>query len=165
MNVQGSRRALLILMAVCAMSVLTVGAASAESTWVDELANSLTFYQTSYPGSNWEPYVEKVARIRNGIDRGDQQIVMVEMDEFIRMLRTQAHGINDVAANELSHVVVTVSSADSQPSASAIELETVNELLISVPQHTINTPYQEGPPCRPGGCDYWLDDVFDAGAQ
>lgn len=44
MNVNGSQRALLILIAACAVSVLTVGVALAESTWSDELANSLAFY-------------------------------------------------------------------------------------------------------------------------
>jgi hypothetical protein len=61
--------------------------------------------------------------------------------------------VQTIMPNETPHQVTT------------IELGTENERPMSVPQHTIQTPYQGGPPCKPGGCDYWADDVFDAGAQ
>ena len=165
MNLKGRHMPFVVWVVACAVCLLTVGVALAESTWVDELANSLTFYKTSYPTANWDPYMEKVARIRDGLKRDDQQIVRIETDRFIKMLRTRAYGINDVAADELYNFAVTLMPADEQSSVSTLDLETVHERPMSVPDNVIQTPYQGGPPCKPGGCDYWLDDVFDAGAQ
>ncbi|MGH7232128.1 MAG: hypothetical protein ACREJU_12330 [Nitrospiraceae bacterium] len=81
----------------CAVCLLTAGLALAESNWIDELTNSLTFYQTNYPTSNWEPYIDKVARVRDGNNRGDQHIVDAEMNQFLKMLRTRAYGYSSSA--------------------------------------------------------------------
>jgi hypothetical protein len=153
-----------VLLSVSA-ALLMIGPAQADTPWPDELANSLSFYKDSYPGGDWGPYFDKLARIKDGVRRDDGQIVKVEMDQFIKMLRSRAHGISDVAADELTNYVQTIMPNETPHQVTTIELGTENERPMSVPQHTIQTPYQGGPPCKPGGCDYWADDVFDAGAQ
>ena len=152
-------------MMMCMVFMFTAGVALADGGWVDELMNSLTFYQTNYPESDWGPYIDKIVRIQEGRDQGDQQMVSVEMNGFLRMLRTRAHGIDDVAADELYNFAVTLASNEQSRTATASELGIGSERPMSVPESMIQTPYQGGPPCQPGGCDYWLDDVFDAGAQ
>ncbi len=80
----------------------------AEGTWVDEIANSLTFYKASYPNSNWDPYQQKLGLVREAMTRGDQRTVQAEMSKWFRMLRNRDHGINDVAADELYNFAVMV---------------------------------------------------------
>jgi len=85
-----------------AMCLLMVGVVLAsQCTWCDEMANSLTFYKASYPTSNFDPYQEKIAILQEVFGRGDQRLVKGEIAELFKMLRTRAHGINDVAADEL----------------------------------------------------------------
>ena len=40
--------------------VFAAAAFAQQSAWVDEINNSLNFYKTSYPGSNWEPYSQRL---------------------------------------------------------------------------------------------------------
>jgi hypothetical protein len=96
------------LFAVCTLSLLTVGVALSEGTWVDEITNSMAFYKTNYPTSNWEPYQQKLTLVRDAVGRGDQRTVKVEMSKFFRMLQRRDHGINDVAADELYNFSVMV---------------------------------------------------------
>ena len=141
------------------------GSALAAGTWADEIVTATTFYKTSYPAGNWEPYFEKLTKVREGIGRGDEQIVKVEMDQFMKMLAGRAHGINDVAADELYNFALGARQAEQAASAGSLDLEIGTERPMSVPEHTIQTPYEGGPPCRSAaGCDYWLDDVYDPGA-
>ena len=96
-----------------------------------------------------------------------EKIVKMETDRFLKMLVDRKHGINDVAADEIYNFVLSVrpaESTDSTAAASPIELGPDTERPISVPDHTINTPYQGGKACGAEGCDYWLDDVYDPGA-
>lgn len=154
--------ALTVALAVC---LWTGGSALAAGTWADEIVTAATFYKTSYPAGNWEPYFEKLAKVREGIGRGDEQIVKVEMDQFMKMLAGRAHGINDVAADELYNFTLGTRPAEQAASAASLDLEIGTERPMSVPEHTIQTPYEGGPPCRSAaGCDYWLDDVYDPGA-
>jgi hypothetical protein len=88
--------------------LLASGAALAQNTWVDELSNSLNFYKANYPGSNWEPYNEKLVHVRDAIGRGDQRTVKTEMGKWFKMLRNRDHGINDVAADELFNFALMV---------------------------------------------------------
>jgi hypothetical protein len=96
-----NRKCAVVLIVACAWGLLVSGIAPAESNWADEISNSLSFYKTNYPGSTWGPYEENLARVRDALSRGDQQTVKVEMSKWFKMLRTRAHGINDVAADEL----------------------------------------------------------------
>jgi hypothetical protein len=103
--------------------------------------------------------------VQEGIGRGDEQIVKVEMDHFLKMLLGRSHGINDVAADELYNFAIGVKPPEPPTSAMSNDLGNVKEISLSVPDHTINTPYEGHRACKPGGCDYWLDDVFDPGGS
>ena len=80
---------------------LILGPAMAETTWIDELGNSVSFYKTSYPTSNWEPYSQKLGLVRDALHREDQRTVKTEMGKWFKMLRARDYGISDVAADEL----------------------------------------------------------------
>jgi len=90
--------AFLIGAALCGLAVLSM---AAQTTWVDEINNSLSFTAANYPGSNWEPYKQKIGIVHDAIDRGDNQAVKKEMGKWFKMLRQRDHGINEVAADEL----------------------------------------------------------------
>lgn len=77
------------------------GQALAEMTWADDIANSLAFSKTNYPTSNWEPYSQKLGLVQDALHRGDQRTIKAEMSKWFKMLRARAHGISDVAADEL----------------------------------------------------------------
>jgi hypothetical protein len=141
------------------------GTAVAQETWADEVLNALTFYKSSYPASNFDPYVEAVGTIRDGLRGGDQQLVNAQTERLFRMLRTRAHGIDDVAADELSNLIAGLQQAAHSGAPIASELGIGTERPMSVPDHMINTPFEGGPPCQKEGCDYWLDNVFDPGAS
>lgn len=156
-----------VLLAACtmALALLLTGPVLAAETWVDEIWNMVAFEKAAYPGSNFDPYFEKLAKMRDGLAGGDEQAVKREMDQLLKMLANRANGIHDVAADEIYSFALTVRPMEEPAPAAAIELQSGNERLMSVPDHTINTPYEGGPKCPAGGCDYWMDDVFDPGAS
>lgn len=80
---------------------LILGQALAETTWIDEIANSLAFSKTNYPTSNWEPYSQKLMLVQDALQHGDQRTIKTEMSKWFKMLRARDHGISDVAADEL----------------------------------------------------------------
>ncbi len=86
----------------------TEGFATAQGIWVDELANSLKNYKATYPASNFDAYTEKLSKVRTALDSGNKEKVRAEMGVVLKMLRTRAHGINDVAADELFNYWVMV---------------------------------------------------------
>ena len=90
--------AFLIGAALCGLTVLSM---AAQTIWVDEINNSLSFTAANYPGSNWEPYKQKIGIVHDAVDRGDNQAVKKEMGKWFKMLRQRDHGINEVAADEL----------------------------------------------------------------
>lgn len=153
--------------AVCAL--LLVNAAPAAADWGDEILNAVSFYKTTYPNSNWDPYVNQATKIRDAIDRKDQKTVKVEMNQFLKMLTNRAHELNDVAADDLLNFTLSTSLVmrpiEEGNVSAVVAGQEFGEKLMSVPQNEIQTPFPGGPPCTKGGCDYWLDDVFDAGAQ
>lgn len=153
--------ALTVALAVC---LGTGGVALAAGNWADEIVNATTFYETSYPTGNWGPYFDTLTKVREGVGRGDEQIVKVEMDRYLKMLLGRAHGIHEVAADELYNFALSLRSNDQSTSAASGILEIGSERPMSVPDHTIVTPFEGGAPCGLGGCDYWLDDVYDPGA-
>jgi hypothetical protein len=161
------RKTRLVLAVSCALALMCSGVALASDTWVDEVWNMVMFEKASYPGSNFDLYLQKLERIMTGLDREDQHIVKMETDRFLKMLIDRKHGINDVAADEIYNFILNVRPAEtSEPTAlnAPIELGADTERPISVPDYTVNTPYEGGPLCESGGCDYWLDDVYDPGA-
>ena len=90
-----------MLIAGIAVCFLVLGSAWAETAWIDEITNSVSFYKTNYPASNWEPYSQKLGMVRDALHRGDQRTVKAEMSKWFKMLRIRDHGISDVAADEL----------------------------------------------------------------
>jgi hypothetical protein len=103
------KRLLLILVAACAGLVLTFGVVQAQTqTWCDEILNSVNFYKSLYPTSNWEPYKDKLLLVREALGKGDKQIVRTEMSKFFSMLRKRDHGIHDVGADELLNFAAMV---------------------------------------------------------
>ena len=154
-----------VVLAVCAMLLVFAGSALAAETWVDEVWNMVVFERASYPGSNFDPYFEKLAAIRNGLAGGDEGMVKKDTDRFFKMLADRAYGIHDVAADEIYNFAILARPTADTGSVAVIELGIGNERPMSVPDHTINTPYEGGRPCQLEGCDYWLDDVFDPGAS
>lgn len=89
------------MMTFAVLSLLAFGIGRADTTWVDEIGNSLHVYQTNYPTSNWEPYSHKLDVVKQAVTSGDQKTVKSEMGKWFKMLRVREHGINDVAADEL----------------------------------------------------------------
>ena len=154
--------ALTVVLAVC---LWTGGSALAAGTWADEILTAATFYKSSYSTGNWVPYFETLTKVQEGIGRGDEQIVKVEMDHFLKMLLGRAHGIDAVAADELYNFALGARPPEASISALPLDSGLGTERPMSVPDHTINTPYEGGRPCKLEGCDYWLDNVFDPGAS
>src|SRR5688500_7976648 len=95
------RETRLIVAVSCALALMCSGVALASETWVDEVWNMVMCEKASYPGSNCDPYLQKLERIKTGVDREDQHIVKMETDRFLKMLIDWRHGINDVAADEI----------------------------------------------------------------
>src|SRR5437879_13627538 len=103
----------------------TEGVATAQGTWVDELANSLKNYKGTYPASNFDAYTEKLSKVRTALDSGNKEKVRAEMGALLQMLRTRAHGINDIAADELfNHSLMVVPIQDYRiPIPRTVEVE------------------------------------------
>lgn len=85
------------------LEMSSVQPAPAQSTWVDEIRNSLGIYKANYPASDFAPYLTKLDLVRAALGRGDRRAVKVEMGAFFRMLAKRDHGISDVAADELTN--------------------------------------------------------------
>jgi hypothetical protein len=164
MRTKTIEQSLLVLFTfACVLGLMMTGPAQAAELWVDEIANMVNFEKAGSPGANFDPYVQQLGKIRDGLNRGDQQIAKVETDRFLKMLQERASGLNDVTADELYNFTQNVRPPDQ--GAAVTELEIQHERPMSVPEHTIQTPYEGGPPCRSAaGCDYWLDDTYDPGA-
>lgn len=96
-------KVLMSLMAIVCFGLLFATATQAEvqTSWVDELANSVAFYKSNYPASNWDPYISELTLVKDALARGDQVAVRKEMGKWFKMLRNRDHGIHDVAADEL----------------------------------------------------------------
>jgi len=97
-----------IVAIVCALTLFAGGIALAQTNWVDELTNSVNFYKTNYPNSNWDPYLSELTLVKEALARGDQRIVRNKMGKWFKMLRDRDYGIHDVAADELYNVGLMV---------------------------------------------------------
>ncbi|WP_447972960.1 hypothetical protein [Nitrospira sp. Kam-Ns4a] len=97
-----------LLVAAFVLGLVTLGVAGAQASWIDEIVTSMNFYKANYPTSNWEPYHQKLNVVREALGKGDQKTVKLEMGRFFRMLQTRAHGVNDVAADELYNFALMV---------------------------------------------------------
>ena len=92
----------------CALALFVGGVVVAQTNWVDELTNSVNFYKTNYPTSNWDPYLSELTLVKEALVRGDQRIVRTEMGKWFKMLRNRDYGIHDVAADELFNFAMMV---------------------------------------------------------
>ena len=81
--------------------IAPIGRGLGGQVWLDELRDMLVTYQAVYPEGNWTPYLEKLTMVKEGIDHADQQLINRAMEDFLLMLRSQAHGINGMAAHAL----------------------------------------------------------------
>ena len=97
-----------IVAVFCALTLFAGGVALAQTNWVDELTNSVSFYKTNYPTSNWDPYLSELTLVKEALIRGDQRMVRTEMGKWFKMLRNRDHGIHDVAADELFNFAMMV---------------------------------------------------------
>ncbi|MEW6245119.1 MAG: hypothetical protein AB1555_00225 [Nitrospirota bacterium] len=98
----------LAVISACAVLLCSASLALAQANWVDEIANSVSFYKSNYPTSNWQPYQEKLTLVKDALARGDQRTVRTEMGKWFKMLRNREHGINDIAADELLNFALMV---------------------------------------------------------
>jgi hypothetical protein len=85
-----------------------VGGTPAQTAWVSEIEDSLKRYKTSYPASNFDPYTARLATVKRAVFNEQKEVVRSEMGVWLKMLRTRAHGINDIAADELFNYSVHV---------------------------------------------------------
>jgi hypothetical protein len=156
---------LVLLTFTCVLGITFTGQALAADLWVDEVLNMVNFEKASSSGTNFDPYVTQLHKIRAALERGDQQIAKVETDRFLKMLQDRSYGINEVSADELYNFTQNVRPTEPAPATAAMEIGIDHERPMSVPEHISQTPYEGGPPCRSAaGCDYWMDDVYDPGA-
>lgn len=94
-------RAVITTLVIASALLVFAAAAWAQTTWVDEINNSLSFSMANYPSGNWDPYQQKLRLVHDAIVQGDNQTVKREMGKWFKMLRHRDHGINEVAADEL----------------------------------------------------------------
>lgn len=96
-------KVLMTMIVALSVGLLFVSTSQAEvqTTWIDELTNSVSFYKSNYPASNWDPYLAKLTVVKEALARDDQPLVRKEMSKWFKMLRNREHGIHDVAADEL----------------------------------------------------------------
>jgi hypothetical protein len=140
--------------------------AFATETWVEEIWKMVAFEKAAYPQSNFDPYFEKLTVIRNGVERNDQRLVKQEVDRFLKMLAGRAHGIHDVAADEIYNFVLVIKPMDEPTASMPTELRFVGDQARNVSNSLTKMSYENDRPCQiNGGCDYWRDDVYDPGAS
>jgi hypothetical protein len=146
-----------LLVGVCALWFMMVGTVSAQGTWVEELGNFLAFYQTIHPGLDWTPYIEELTRARDGMRAGDQLTLSHAMNEFQKLLRTRAHGLDAAVAEDLYNLTLTVRPSEGQAAGMEQESGIGEGRLMSGSDPRIAVPYERAVRCHEGGCDYWRD--------
>lgn len=143
---------------VCTVWWFMMGATvMAQGTWIEELGNFLAFYQTTHPGLDWTPYIDELTRARDGMRAGDQLTVNGAINEFQKMLRTRAHGIDAAAAEDLYNLTLTVWPFETPSSGMPHESGIGVGRLMGGPDERSIVPYEGAVRCHEGGCDYWRD--------
>lgn len=146
-----------LLAGVCGLWFIMAVPVSAQGTWVEELGNFLAFYQTIHPGLDWTPYIKELSRARDGMRAGDQLTLTHAMNEFQRLLRMRAHGIDAAVAEDLYNLTLTVRPSEGQASRMEQESGIGKGRLMSGSDPRITVPYERAVRCHEGGCDDWLD--------
>ena len=80
----------------------------ASDSWIAQIERTLEFYEAKYPTSNFQPYDNRLVLAEKAWMVGDQDRVKHEMEQFFSMLRTRAHGIHEVAAQEVFNFALMV---------------------------------------------------------
>lgn len=80
----------------------------ASDSWIAQIERTLEFYETQYPAANFAPYDHRLILAEKAWMVGDHQRVKSEMEMFFTMLRTRAHGMNEVAAQEVFNFALLV---------------------------------------------------------
>ena len=143
---------------VCAFWGMTVGAVSAQGTWVEEVGNVVAYYQLISPSVEWTPYIDALTRARDGLRRGDQLVVTTAMDEFEAMLRVKAYGIDDAMAEDLYNLALTIRSPYEQGLGLSASSGMERRRLMISPALKINMQPQDRILCHEGGCDQLIAD-------
>ena len=94
------------------ISIMLTASAQGEKLWLDELKDSVIFYQAHYPEGNWSPYIEKLTLVKTGVYRGDQELIKTAMKDFLVMLQSGAYGINGIAAHALRWLALGLQPGD-----------------------------------------------------
>jgi hypothetical protein len=100
------------IVAFVALWLMLSGGALGAQLWLDELRDTLAIYQAFYPEGDWSPYLEKLNVVGQGITHGDSRMIATAMEEFFTMLRSQAHGINGIAAHALYWIALGLQPHD-----------------------------------------------------
>ncbi|MEP6887447.1 MAG: hypothetical protein ABI945_03905 [Nitrospirales bacterium] len=146
-----------VVAGVCAIWFIMAGTVSAQGTWVEELGNFLAFYQTIHPSLDWTPYIEELTRARDGMRAGDQLTVTHAMNEFQKLLRMRAHGLDAAAAEDLYNLTLTVRTSDGHGPGMEHESGMGEGRLMSESDQRITVPYERDVRCHEGIFDYWRD--------
>jgi hypothetical protein len=157
MEIYGRHMGRPLLAGVCGLWFIMAVPVSAQGTWVEELGNFLAFYQTIHPGLDWTPYIEELSRARDGMRAGDQLTLTHAMNEFQRLLRTRAHGIDAAVAEDLYNLTLTVRPSEGQASRMEQESGIGKGRLMSGSDPRITVPYERAVRCHEAGCDDWRD--------
>lgn len=80
----------------------------ASDSWIAQIERTLEFYETKYPAANFAPYDHRLILAEKAWMVGDHQGVKSEMEKFFTMLRARAHGLNEVAAQEVFNFALMV---------------------------------------------------------
>jgi len=71
------------------------------SAWVEQIRNSLDIYQANNPTYDFYPYRNKLAHVRQALNRGDRRAVTAEMEAYFKLLDKRVNGISSVTADAL----------------------------------------------------------------
>jgi len=112
MRLTDQRRWMAVFVLFLGMCSVSVPEARAEKLWLDQLSDSLIFYKSQYPEGNWSPYLRQLTLIKEGVDRGNQELIRSAMEDLLAMLRTEAHGISGVAAHALYWIALGLQPHD-----------------------------------------------------
>src|SRR5690242_5681883 len=90
-----------VVAGMCGLWFTMAGAGWAQGTWVEEVGNTLAYYQIIQSDVDWTPYIDELTRARDGLRAGDQLTVTRSIRELQKMLRMKAYGIDRAAAEDL----------------------------------------------------------------
>jgi hypothetical protein len=85
------------------------------------------------------------------------------LQELQKLLRMKAYGIDQAAGENLYNLTLTIQPVNERPFMDVDGLEPGRGGLMTVPAESVH--YGRTVHCHEGGCDYWIDTVFESGAM